>query len=357
MSNIFFRRLSISRRLLISRAGGRNRLFAALLGRMLVGFMVLVVAPVVSAQNPQDPSARVGPPGMPGVEQVHAFTELGIGVWLDPDGSWRLSGIAGLYNVEVAGHEHPADVPRHLLPTAEVYEVVDGDTVRVRFSGHLPPGIDDEENIRLLAADTPELNADSESGAYGSAAARDAAAFLRRLIAGRTVALAFENDYRDQFGRLLAYVFLESGLLINAELIRTGHAQVYRHIPTHFHDYFLELEARSRPRSASPVVIGRVFNEGTAEYVELLNVGEDAVDISGYFLEDAVGNRLVLPRGTRLAPGARLRIHSGASPEGRSAVEPQGEALYLSEDPIWNNSGDTILLKTPAGAVVLEYVY
>ncbi len=321
--------------------------------------LLLLPAAYAPAQEPQRPLETHNTakpheldsvPGMPGSARVHAFTALGIGVWLEPDGFWRLSGIPGLYNVEIAGHKQPAEIPRRLLPTAEVYEVVDGDTVRVRFDGPLPPGIDAEETVRLLAADTPELDAHVAAGAYGRAAAQDAKEFLCDLVAGRTVSLAFEDNYRDQFGRLLAYVFLESGLLVNAELVRTGHAQVYRHIPTHFHDYFLELEARSRPTTGLPIVIGQIFNRGIAEFVELLNVGGRFVDLSGYVLEDRAGNRLVLPRGTGLAPNQSLRVYSGSPPDADTD-------LYLSEEPIWNNSGDTVFLKSPIGAIVQEYAY
>ena len=47
----------------------------------------------------------------------------------------------------------------------------------------------------------------------------------RRLVAGKTVRLEFDERRRDKYGRWLAYVYVDS-LLVNAELIRQGYAQV-----------------------------------------------------------------------------------------------------------------------------------
>jgi micrococcal nuclease len=47
----------------------------------------------------------------------------------------------------------------------------------------------------------------------------------RRLVAGKTIRLEFDERRRDKYGRLLAYVYVDS-LFVNAELIRQGYAQV-----------------------------------------------------------------------------------------------------------------------------------
>lgn len=104
-----------------------------------------------------------------------------------------------------------------LPQSGTVVQVFDGDTVRLR-SG---------EKVRYLGIDTPEL--DHEPGGcktqcYGPEA-REA---NQRLVLHRTVRLEYDRGKRDRYGRLLAYVLLPDGRLINEELIRSGYAVVFR---------------------------------------------------------------------------------------------------------------------------------
>jgi micrococcal nuclease len=70
----------------------------------------------------------------------------------------------------------------------------------------------------------------------------EAAEANRRLVAGKTVRLEFDQRGRDKYGRLLAYVYVD-GLFVNAELIRQGHAQVSTHRDNQrYHDEFARLQ-------------------------------------------------------------------------------------------------------------------
>jgi len=89
--------------------------------------------------------------------------------------------------------------------TATVTRVIDGDTVELE-SG---------ERVRYLGLDTPEMRPTPECGAV------EATEFNRQLVEGRSVELLPGPEDRDQFGRLLRYVFSD-GTFINAELIRAG---------------------------------------------------------------------------------------------------------------------------------------
>lgn len=119
--------------------------------------------------------------------------------------------------------------------TVEVVDVVDGDTVDVRF----PDGSTD--TVRLLGVDTPEPRGDvspDEFGVPDTEAGRDclrdwagrASAFAEERLAGREVTLVFDatSDRRGGYGRLLAYVRVPgSDVSFNRALLDGGYARVY----------------------------------------------------------------------------------------------------------------------------------
>jgi micrococcal nuclease len=51
------------------------------------------------------------------------------------------------------------------------------------------------------------------------------------LVAGQTVILVKDVCETDRFGRLLRYVYLTDGTMVNAELVRQGYAQVATYPP------------------------------------------------------------------------------------------------------------------------------
>ena len=121
--------------------------------------------------------------------------------------------------------------PSSLVPTVKaalaaqpgLYPVVyvdDGDTIIVRT----PTG---KETVRLLGADTPEVKDPRKPvQCYGPEASAHTKALLGH---GASVRLAPDPDDtdRDKYGRLLRYVYLSDGTLLNAELIRDGYAFAY----------------------------------------------------------------------------------------------------------------------------------
>ncbi len=97
-----------------------------------------------------------------------------------------------------------------------VTHVVDGDTLDVRFGGT-------EERIRLIGVDTPESVAPNRPvQCYGA----EASSYLASLVPeGTAVRLERDAVARDQFGRLLAYVYrTEDDLLVNLALVEQGYA-------------------------------------------------------------------------------------------------------------------------------------
>jgi micrococcal nuclease len=102
--------------------------------------------------------------------------------------------------------------------SATVTEVIDGDTIEVRIAGRT-------ERVRLLGIDTPEsVDPDRPVECHGP----EAAAFTRDLLPpGTAVALERDEEPRDHFGRLLAYVFrLDDGVFVNEAIVAAGEAEL-----------------------------------------------------------------------------------------------------------------------------------
>jgi endonuclease YncB( thermonuclease family) len=99
----------------------------------------------------------------------------------------------------------------------------DGDTITVDMNGV-------EEKVRFIGVDTPETHDPRKSvQCYGQAAA----AFTKNYIGANRVRLTAdpENSNRDRYGRLLRYVYLPSGELVNAEIIKQGYGFAYVYFP------------------------------------------------------------------------------------------------------------------------------
>ncbi len=93
--------------------------------------------------------------------------------------------------------------------------VVDGDTLIVDVDGR-------SETIRLLGIDTPEKTGGPRPAECFGDQATDHARAL--LPAGTDVLLTRDEETRDQYGRLLAYVHRSDGLFINQHLVEAGFA-------------------------------------------------------------------------------------------------------------------------------------
>jgi micrococcal nuclease len=107
-----------------------------------------------------------------------------------------------------------------------VTEVVDGDTMHVGRGWR-------KITVQFLGVDTPEtVHPDKPVEFFGP----EASEFTRKTLKGKKVRLELEPLNRaDNYGRLLAYVYLSDGILFNAELIKRGYARVIA--PFHFRYY------------------------------------------------------------------------------------------------------------------------
>jgi micrococcal nuclease len=122
----------------------------------------------------------------------------------------------------------PRDASR---TSVTVTSVVDGDTIRVIYRGK-------KQLVRLTGIDTPEerLNEKAQRDAKRSGIdvnlimvlGRRSTRFTRSLVRKKdTVFLEFDVKKKDEYGRLLAYVWLPDGRLLNEEIIAKGYGRVY----------------------------------------------------------------------------------------------------------------------------------
>ena len=110
--------------------------------------------------------------------------------------------------------------PSVLIP-CELERVVDGDTIIV----HDPDN--NRLRVRLTGINAPESVLEDES--KNTDEGRDASKFLKELLADvKTVYLEYDEGQFDQYGRTLAYVWIDTGttyIMVNEVILATGHAK------------------------------------------------------------------------------------------------------------------------------------
>ncbi|WP_345805477.1 thermonuclease family protein [Bacillus subtilis] len=128
-----------------------------------------------------------------------------------------------------------ADQQQSLI-SAEVVNVVDGDTIDVRMKSGK------QERVRFILVDTPEtVHPKKGEEPFG----REASDFTKKTLSGQKVDLKLGVQERDKYGRLLAYVYLKDGTMINELLLQKGLARVDVFPPnTEFVDQFRDIEAQ-----------------------------------------------------------------------------------------------------------------
>lgn len=114
--------------------------------------------------------------------------------------------------------------------------VVDGDTIVVDIEGK-------QEKVRLIGVDTPETVHPSKPVEYFG---KEASAFTKNMVEGKRVRLEYDWQKRDKYGRLLAYIYLEDGTFLNAEIIKRGYGFAYTKYPFKYLEDFRQYEKEAR---------------------------------------------------------------------------------------------------------------
>ena len=107
-------------------------------------------------------------------------------------------------------------IPHYVLSEeyeAVVLKVIDGDTIYIKSDNG-------RKKVRLRHIDAPEIRQ-----SYG----KEAKIFLDKQIDGKKIIV--NSDYKDRYGRDLGDIFVynnDEAIYINAKLIKSGHAWVYK---------------------------------------------------------------------------------------------------------------------------------
>ena len=229
---------------------------------------------------------------------------------------------------------------------ATVAAVLDGDTIKLT----------DGTMVRYLAVNAPER---------GQPFYEEAKRYNERLVLGKTVRLETTRQQRDTYRRTLAYVYV-GNTLVNAQLIAEGWGHLFV-IDSfdRYHDWLqLQKHAQAQRKGMwraggvpGPLKITtvRADAEGddrrnlNGEYVRICNVSDHLVELQGFSVQDASGQRYVFPEG-QLDPGYTALLLSG---KGRDTTRRgQGVFHWGSARPIWNNDGDTAALFDPDGKLI-----
>lgn len=122
----------------------------------------------------------------------------------------------------------------HAVFLHSVERVVDGDTVIIKNIGR----------VRLLGVDTPETVHPKKAVQHFG---HEASAFTKGLLDGKKVRLEYDGfQKKDRYGRTLAYLFLEDGTFVNAEIIKQGFGHAYTRFPFERLEEFRQLEREAR---------------------------------------------------------------------------------------------------------------
>ncbi len=115
----------------------------------------------------------------------------------------------------------------------------DGDTIVVNMNGH-------EETVRFIGVDTPETHDPRKPvQCYGVIAAAYTKSRISQFGKVRLQADPLDTN-RDRYGRLLRYIYLPDGTLLNEDLIETGHGFAYLGFPFEKSDQFAADQAQAQ---------------------------------------------------------------------------------------------------------------
>lgn len=129
----------------------------------------------------------------------------------------------------------PTKTPNTVGIYYNVDRVVDGDTIKVVMG-------DTVESVRLIGINTPEtVDPRRTVECFG----KEASERMKELADGKIVRLEYDDtqNYRDTYNRILAYVYLEDGQMLNRKMVAEGYAYEYTYLTPYIHQKeFRELQ-------------------------------------------------------------------------------------------------------------------
>lgn len=130
--------------------------------------------------------------------------------------------------------------PGFTTPTEEytVLEVTDGDTIVILINGR-------RDSVRLIGIDTPEIaGPHTEEECFGP----EASERTKELTRNQRVKLLPDtlSQNRDKYQRLLRYVYLDDGTLLNQVLLEDGYARLFPFLVFEMKAEFVNLENQAK---------------------------------------------------------------------------------------------------------------
>lgn len=138
--------------------------------------------------------------------------------------------------------------------TDTVIQIVDGDTLTIQRNGRA-------EKIRLIGIDAPESSVNNKTKKDASRGngdidtitkmGKEATRFVKKIVKpGDPVKIEFDKQTRDKYGRLLGYVYLSNGKMLNEEIVKAGYANLLTYPPNvKYQDRFLKAYREARENS------------------------------------------------------------------------------------------------------------
>ncbi len=151
-----------------------------------------------------------------------------------------ISGLVFADHIGLFGYADRPDMEKYDGRSFRVVNVVDGDTLYI----DIRDGKYDTTRVRLWGVDTPEtVKPDTPPQHFGP----EASEFLNKLCLGKTVTLRLDPaSTRDKYHRLLAYVVLDDGRMLNRVLLEQGYAYADPRYPHSLKKEFSELQKQAK---------------------------------------------------------------------------------------------------------------
>jgi micrococcal nuclease len=235
--------------------------------------------------------------------------------------------------------------------------VSDGDTFKLSTG----------ETIRLIGLNTPEI---------GQKCSSEATNKLKELVLGKEITLKQDVDNKDQYGRLLRYIYV-GNTFINLEMVKLGFAHKYEYgSNTKYSSQFEQAENEAKQNEGCLWLSEEInyiqnqciyitnfhFNAAgddnynlNDEYVTLGNRCSYSIDMASWTIKDETASHLYTIPSFTFQAGSTFTLFTGTGTNTNSA-------LYLGRTSgnyaaIWNNNGDTLFLRDSSGNLVLSQSY
>ncbi|MEN9880930.1 MAG: hypothetical protein RLZZ308_113 [Candidatus Parcubacteria bacterium] len=147
-----------------------------------------------------------------------------------------------VYDLDTRGllpFDFPDKMPNTVGTFYTVEKAVDGDTIKVLMG-------DSIESVRLIGINTPEtVDPRRTVECFG----KEASSRMKELVDGQIVRLEYDvsQGYRDTYNRVLAYVYLEDGQMVNRKMVAEGYAYEYTYMtPYLYQSEFRELQTLAK---------------------------------------------------------------------------------------------------------------